>query len=95
MTYLDLALENLESVADDTTFSEVTHRLITAMPKADKKTRLDLSIKLETLKVHYYSRMAESLMPCWKTVARSYREDAHYAFNRLMKLYSQLPEEEN
>lgn len=95
MTYLDRALENLESVADDTTFSEVTHHLITAMPKADKKTRLDLSIKLETLKVHYYSKMAESLALRWKNVARSYHEDAHYAFNRLMNLYSQLPEEEN
>lgn len=95
MIYLDNALENVELVSDDTTFNEVANHLIKEIVKSSGEAKMLLSAKLEELKVHYYSKMAESLGRTWKHVADSYREDAHYAFQKLMNIYKQLPEEAN
>ena len=94
MTNLERALNDPATVKDETTFSEATYHLISEIAKAEGTARLFLSAKLEELKCHYYSNMAQSLNCRLWHIADTYLESAHHAFTRLMELYNQLPEEE-
>lgn len=94
MTNLERALNDPATVNDETTFSEATYHIISEIANAEGIERLLLSAKLEELKCHYYTNMAQSLNLHLRNIADTYLESAHHAFVRLMELYNQLPEEE-
>ena len=94
MTKIEYALEHPASVKDDTVFSEVTYYLLHSIEAAEGLEKLKLTARLEEIKCHYYSYLADSIDFKKKYLKESYVKDAHSAFERLMCIYKELPDED-